>query len=92
MRSKLAAAYAPELVEHALDGVLRAGLIVATGPELRLSTHDARLTEVEARVRARLLAEIDGGGLEPPMVGELSSRLGVSDELLHDLLRLLMRA
>ena len=26
------------------------------------------------------------------MVGELSSRLAVSDELLHDLLRLLMRA
>jgi selenocysteine-specific elongation factor len=92
VRSKLAAAFAPELVEHALEGVLSAGLIVATGPELRLSTHDAQLTEAEGRVRARLLAEIDGGGLEPPMVGELGSRLGVSDELLHDLLRLLTRA
>jgi selenocysteine-specific elongation factor len=92
VRSKLSAAFAPELVEHALEGVLSAGLIVATGPELRLSTHDAQLTEAEARVRARLLAEIDGGGLEPPMVGELSSLLGVSDELLHDLLRLLTRA
>ncbi len=92
VRSKLSAAFAPELVEHALEGVLSAGLIVATGPELRLRAHDARLTEAEARVRARLLAEIDGGGLEPPMVGELSSLLGVSDELLHDLLRLLTRA
>jgi selenocysteine-specific elongation factor len=92
VRSKLTAAFAPELVEHALEGVLSAGLIVATGPELRLSTHDARLTEAEARVRARLLEEIDDGGLEPPMVAELGSRLGVSDELLHDLLRLLTRA
>jgi selenocysteine-specific elongation factor len=92
VRSKLAAAFAPELVEHALEGMLSTGRIVATGPELRLSTHGARLTEAEARVRARLLAEIDGGGLEPPMVGELGSRLGVSDELLHDLLRLLTRA
>jgi selenocysteine-specific elongation factor len=92
VRSKLSALFAPELVEHALDGVLGAGLLVASGPELRLSTHGARLTEEEARIRARLLAEIDAGGLEPPMVGELTSRLGVSDELLHDLLRLLTRA
>jgi selenocysteine-specific elongation factor len=92
VRSKLSTAFAPELVAHALEGILGEGLVVATGPELRLSTHRARLTEAEARVQARLLAEIDGGGLEPPMVGELRSRLGVSDELLHDLLRLLARA
>jgi len=78
-----------------VDNVLReleaSGHLVADGPELRLASHRPVLTSAEREARIRLLQQIEEGGLEPPTVGDLGSRLDVSDELLHDLLRLLLR-
>ena len=92
VRSRLAVAFAPELVEHALRQLEEEGRVVAEGPEIRLSGHDVELTEGESLARDRLLEEIRAGGLAPPTVNQLRSRLRISDELLHDLLRLLMKA
>jgi selenocysteine-specific elongation factor len=91
VRSQLASGFALELVGQVMEALLREGTIVAEGPEIRLDGHEARLTAPERRAHARLLAAIDSGGLEPPLVSELGSQLEVPDELLHDLLRLLSR-
>ena len=40
-------------------------------------------------LKARIVEEVAGGGLEPPTVGELRERLGIEDQLLHQLLGLL---
>jgi selenocysteine-specific elongation factor len=91
VRSQLAGSFAPELIEHSLKELEAEGQIVAEGPEIRLTDHDPTLTPSETAARDRLLREIDGGGLAPPMVDQLRSQLRISDELLHDLLRLLVK-
>ena len=91
-RSRMAGAFAPELVEHAVRELEAEGRVAVDGPEIRLTTHQVALSEDEMRVRQRLLEEIQAGGLAPPTVDELRSRLSISDELLHDLLRLLTKA
>ena len=91
VRSTVARSFAPSLVDNVLRELEASGHLVADGPELRLASHRPVLTSAEREARIRLLQQIEEGGLEPPTVGDLGSRLDVSDELLHDLLRLLLR-
>ena len=91
VRSQLLAGFAPELIERVMGELEAEGRIVAEGPEIRLAHHDPILTPTESAVRDRLLQEIQAGGLAPPLVDQLRARLQISEELLHDLLRLLVR-
>ena len=91
VRSTVVRSFAPSLVDNVLRELEASGHLVADGPELRLASHCPVLTSAEREARLQLLQEIEEGGLEPPTVGDLGSRLDVSDELLHDLLRLLLR-
>lgn len=87
IRSRLPAS--PELVEHVIDRGAAAERIEVGGGVLRVAGWTPRLTDAEAVAQARIVADLEGAGREPPTVGELAGRYGPATE---GLLRLLERA
>jgi len=79
------------LVEEAVRRLAGEGRVVVEGPRIRLPEHAPRLTPEEEAARDALLGALREGGLEPPELGELGLRLGLSESVLHDLVRLLER-
>lgn len=77
------------LVQRALAGLVSEGAVVVEGPLARLPGHQPELTLEEARRMSDVLGMIEAGGIEPPAVADIRSRLNLERELLHDVLRLL---
>jgi len=92
LRRAVSGRYREELVERALGRLSERGEAIVSGPEVRRPDHSPRLTEREERLRGRLLETIEEGGLAPPEVEDLESRVGGDGGLLHDLLVLMVDA
>jgi len=92
LRRAVSGRYAEGLVERALGRLAEQGEVVRSGPRIRRPGHRPELTEREQRLRERLLEAIDRGGLAPPEVGDLRSRVDGDANLLHDLLELMVSA
>ncbi len=90
VRSTLANAIHPLLVQTTMERMLAAGELQARGPLVSLSGHRVQLTGSEATALERLSAAISQGGLQPPTVSDLEKALRLDRVLLDDLLRLIL--
>ncbi len=89
LRSSLERRFAPELVESALVEAVQRRSIRVDGPRVWLPDHQPALTEREVQQLVSIREAIEGGGIEPPTVGEMIRSVGVERDFLHDALRLL---
>lgn len=90
LRREVEGAFERSLVDHCVAALVAAGEMLVEGPRVRLPGHRARLTPAEEQAREAIVRAVDAGGLEPPMVADLSEHAGGDDALLHDLLGLLV--
>jgi selenocysteine-specific elongation factor len=89
LRAVVGADYDAALVQRALAGLASEGAVVVRGPAVRLPGHEPELTLEETRRMSDVLGMIEAGGIEPPAIADIRSRLDLERELLHDVLRLL---
>jgi selenocysteine-specific elongation factor len=91
LRGQLPANVPPDAAEAALAALVAAGEARVEGDRVRRPCHRPALAAEETGLAARILADADGAGLEPPPLREWSRRLGVDPEKLRDLLAHLER-
>ncbi len=89
LRAAVGGHYHPALVQRALADLASEGAVVVEGPQARLPGHEPDLTPEERRRMSDVLSMIEAGGIEPPAVADIRSRLDLERDLLHDVLRLL---
>ena len=90
VRAALSGEFNPVLLESELAGLNRDGSIVREGPDVRLRTHEVRLTSLEASTREQVETVISEAGLSPPAPARLTELLGADRSLINDVLRILV--
>jgi selenocysteine-specific elongation factor len=91
LRGQLPANVPADAVEAALAALVAAGDARVEGDRVRRPAHRPELAAADAGLAARILADADAAGLEPPPLREWSRRLAVAPERLRDLLAHLER-
>lgn len=76
-----------DLARAAIAALISDGRLIREGLYLRLPTHRPTLSDADQVLLERTLAVIDGGGLRPPIVGELAASLNVDQPRLVEFLQ-----
>jgi selenocysteine-specific elongation factor len=89
-RERLFGRAAPEVFEHVLGALARAGRLVARAT-LAAASHKLSFSDDEARARDALLAAFKTGGLTPPDARTAASAAGIAAAVSDRILKLLVR-
>ncbi|SET19268.1 selenocysteine-specific elongation factor [Marinobacter segnicrescens] len=69
-----------ELRHELLHPLLATGAIARNGFRFHRPGHQPELTEADQRLLGQVMAELEGTGLKPPIVGEMAEALGLERE------------
>lgn len=90
VRAALSSRYAPELIDRAVETLSGEGRVVVRGPGIRLTGHEAGLSDQEQDALDRLTAILSSANLSPPPPADLARQVGVTRDVLNDLTKLLV--
>jgi len=90
LRRGVQMSFAGPLIDHCMATLVGRGDVLVEGPRVKLPGHRVQLTPAEEEAREAIVEAVEAGGLEPPMVADLSEGVGRDAGLLHDLLELLV--
>jgi selenocysteine-specific elongation factor len=91
LKTKLPPQMDVRLFNHLLSTLIEEKRIVAEKDTLRLSSHTISLKEEEKDLRKKIVLLYARGKLQPPLVKEVGSELGVSESDLKPVLQLLIK-
>lgn len=81
----------PAVYAALVEAALADGRLASSGPWLHLPDHRVRLSEAEEVLKARLLVNLNDGGIDPPWVRDLARLEGNDEAEVRGLLRKLAR-
>ncbi len=90
VRQTVGKRFSSELVDAVVTELAERGVVVVSGPGIRLPDHAPVLRPAEQDALESLRSVLESARLEPPPPAELAARVGVERDLLNDLLRLLV--
>ncbi|MBI3782660.1 MAG: selenocysteine-specific translation elongation factor [Deltaproteobacteria bacterium] len=91
LRSKIAAALAPNLFRAVVDALVAEKAIARDDSLIRLPSHRVRLASDEEQLASRVAAQLEAAGVTPPTVKELETQLAVPAPRLRTVLQQLER-
>jgi len=89
LRSALKSGVGPKLFHKVLQDLVKKNVLAETGPTIKLPDFTPSLGNRLEGLSARVLEQLDTGGLEPPGVAEIAGRLGISMKEIDEILKFL---